>query len=231
MQVLGKIVDGHLYIFSVNPEMTSNEVILKIPSRWLKLRELAANDEEYTISNGELLLKYKPFEVKLFSSAPNLQSLESVNSIYRRFAEARGKFENSGNVLYFTRGTKIKYSDHFNNITSTLDKVLIDGYKEQYPRFRRKFPGNAWIELTLPTRELISRLEISWQTGSVNFIPQVKLFIDGKELAADIKIESSERNIHTSKFLFKPMATNQIKIIVPGDSRSPVPSEIQAFKD
>ena len=231
VQVLGKIVDGHLYIFSVNPEMTSNEVILKIPSRWLKLRELAANDEEYTISNGELLLKYKPFEVKLFSSAPNLQSLESVNSIYRRFAEARGKFENSGNVLYFTRGTKIKYSDHFNNITSTLDKVLIDGYKEQYPRFRRKFPGNAWIELTLPTRELISRLEISWQTGSVNFIPQVKLFIDGKELAADIKIESSERNIHTSKFLFKPMATNQIKIIVPGDSRSPVPSEIQAFKD
>lgn len=230
VQSLAKIVNGHLYLVTVNPHNREISAVLEVPEQWRSLYSLDS-ERQIILKDKFLNLTYRPYEVRLFSSNPQPLEFETQEKLRKRFIDTEKQFVKSGNLLYYSLGTKIHYSDHFSNITPELDKVLIDGYKELYPRFKRKMGGEGWIELTMGQPQSISRVEISWQSRKAMPISNAKLEINGNIIVEHHDINSHDNEIYTSVYRFDPMETDKVKIIITGGLGSLLPTEIQAYKN
>ncbi len=249
VHALGKILDGNLYIFAVNPYPAPIAATIKLSDEWAakgKLFELAADRRECALTDGTVALQMTPYQVRIFSTDPSSPALPSISSIKARFKTENERLKNMENICYFDRNVNIRLSfDAHNSIEGK--RSLADGFMDGYYWWgmkKNKSTDNQekWVEFSFSKPETLARIEVSWKLRNAkgktnkayNFRAQYQ---DENNQYVDIKDASpsedfDQASILTKKITFAKVAAKNLKIYLPADvSSDTLPSEIQAFAE
>ena len=134
--VSAKMLRGEIYITAVNPHDRKISVEISLPADLAaaRLHELASTAPPVKRNGGKLSVAFEPLQVRLFSSDPAAPNIVAPETILAEVRKQQGQFESSGNLCYFTRGTRLLFSEHYNKDmrVPAHQQCLIDGMLVKY---------------------------------------------------------------------------------------------------
>jgi len=241
-----KMLRGEIYITAVNPHDRKLSVEIALPAALAtaKLQELASTASAVKVKDGKLSVDFDPLQVRLFSSDPAAPSLVAPETILAEVRKQQKQFESSGNLCYFTRGTKLLFSEHYNKDMRipAHQQCLIDGMRVKY--FHgipdKYMAGEKYLGVEFPAPENISRVSISWDPifGAVPSDEELQFRLEGSSVDGSfqpitIDSKSQQRNYGflDCTLTFQPTKLKKFRIVFTGKHPIlPQPSEIQAFQ-
>ncbi len=247
VHVAAKMLHGELYITAVNPHdrKISVEINLPAPLATLKLQELASPVSEVKQDDGKLFLDFEPLQVRLFSSDPTPPDLVAPEEIIAEISHRQKQFENSGNLCYFSRGSQLLFSEHYNTAmrVPAHQQCLLDGLhiKYLYGTPERNTPGDIYLGVEFPDSESISRVCISWDSinGAVPADEELRFRLEGtssgdgsfQPIIIDSLSQQRDNDLLTCTITFNPILLKKFRLVFTGKHPIlPQPSEIQAFQ-
>ncbi len=246
VHVSAKMLHGEIYITAVNPHDRTISVEIALPAdlATVKLQELASTASAVKRNGGKLSVDFDPLQVRLFSSDPAAPNLVAPETILAYIHKRQKQFESSGNLCYFTHGTKLLFSEHYKKAmrVPAHQQCLIDGMltKYLYGKPEVNTAGEIYLGVEFPNPENLSRICISWDSinGAVPPDEELQFRLDGsgtdgsfQPIIIDSKSQQRDNGFLTCTLTFKPTKLKKFRIVFTGKHPIlPQPSEIQAFQ-
>lgn len=244
--VSAKMLRGEIYITAVNPHDRKISVEIALPADLAaaRLHELASTAPPVKRNGGKLSVAFEPLQVRLFSSDPAAPNLVAPETILAEVRKQQEQFESSGNLCYFTRGTRLLFSEHYNKDmrVPAHQQCLIDGMLVKYFHGvpNKYMAGEKYLGVEFPEPENISRVCISWDPINGTVPPDEELLFrleggdaDGsfQPITIDGKSQRRDNGFLDCTLTFKPAKLKKFRIVFTGKHPIlPQPSEIQAFQ-
>ena len=239
VHVLGKEINGELYLIAVNATPEPAKVDLTMPDRWRAasvLRELAADAAGSKLSAGKLALELPPYEVRLFTTDRGAPELTTREELDRRFRAQRDEFLATGNLCYSERGTVVRVSKDYGRIGKA--RLAIDGYRDYANECCRGAKKGSWLEVRFPRQETVSRVEVSSNSFSDRWSGAGRLTDYQLQVLAADKWKTTESaaadreadDVFTRVRTFTPVRTAAIRVVMGADAKDVgCINEIEAF--
>jgi hypothetical protein len=162
IHVLGKVVNGSLYIVLVNSEPQQEKTVLKLPDRWTDLKALtpvASESSSIEVKDGKINLTFEPYDVWILTNDPAAPKLETKEELYRQFERQHRAFLAERNFCYDGQGTDVETSNDFGQ--RGFARLTINGYRDYSGQTITTAAQNSWMEVRFPKAQSVGRIEVS----------------------------------------------------------------------
>jgi len=224
MKMLLKKVDGNLYLFACNADMTPRKVTISIPGVNKRSNHLSviSEDRTVTLEKDTFTDDFDTYEVHVYTTSDEKTDLLTVKEICRQIDEANGKRKKPGNLAFqmFEEGDVVVRASSFSGAGAVTLWHVVDGIIEEIPdpynalvwkdKTPDKFPD--WLEIQLPEKQTISRVVVyAFQKSLRDYT--VQAFVDGewKDIAGVVG-KNEDKLTH----VFNPVITDRIRLWITG---------------
>ncbi|MDO9465134.1 MAG: sugar-binding protein [bacterium] len=215
-KTLLKDVNGELYLFVSNADMTARKITITIPGirRYANTLQVISEDRAVPVNNDSFTDSFDVFEVHVYTSSKEKTGLTSIKTIEKKINAINRSRKKPGNLAFqMFEGDGVIISTS-SNVNSHLWHVA-DGIIDKYDRYKQhtwrdttpnKFPD--WIEIKLPKAHNIGKVVVYPFEKSLKDY-SVQAFAQGEWKEVD---KVSEKNEEVITHTFKPVNTDRIRI-------------------